>query len=219
MGERGRKRDAQLLEEIFRLACRYAGQSPSQAVLIAEMKQVLQANIGWQRIQSYLQFLEGSLLVKLVKPLELRMKKKRGAFKLCIVDHGLRASWLEEVIPLDPQRLEQAQHLSDLAGHIAESVVGAFLSQFPHLDVAGFPERATEPELDFVLTLGERRIPLEIKYRKRIDPLRDTLGIRSFLDKPHYNAPFGVLVTMAEDVVIPDPRIVPVSLRSLLWMR
>jgi len=219
LGDRGRKRDPQLLEEIFRLACRYAGQSPSQALFIAEMKQGLHASIGWQRILSYLRFLEGSLLVKLVRPLELRLKKTRGAFKLCIVDHGLRASWLEEIIPLDPLKLEGSPQLSDMAGHIAESVVGAFLSQFPHLDVAWFPERSTEPELDFVLTIGEKRIPLEVKYRRRIDPHRDTLGIRHFLDKPHYNAPFGVLVTMTEDVAVPDPRIVPVSLRSLLWMR
>jgi predicted AAA+ superfamily ATPase len=219
LGERGRKRDPQLLEEVFRLGCRYAGQAPSQATLTAEIKDVLRANIGWQRILSYLRFLEGSLLLRLVRPLELRLKKARGPSKLCVVDHGLRASWLEESIPLDPPKLDQNPHLFDLAGHIAESVVGAFLAGIPHLDVAHFPERATEPEVDFVLTVGEKRIPLEVKYRRRIDPHRDTLGLRSFLEKTHYNAPFGVLVTMLEGVAIPDPRIVPVSLRSLLWMR
>lgn len=87
------------------------------------------------------------------------------------------------------------------------------------MDLAHFPERATEPEVDFILTIGERRIPLEVKYRRQIDPLRDTLGLRSFLDKAHYNAPFGLLVTLREDVEIPDPRIIPVSLRSMLLMR
>ena len=58
-----------------------------------------------------------------------------------------------------------------------------------------------------------------MKYRRRIDPLRDTLGLRAFLEKAQYNAPFGVLVTMGEDVVVPDPRIVTISLRSLLLMR
>jgi hypothetical protein len=100
-----------------------AGQAPSQATLIAEIKQVLRANIGWQRILSYLRFLEGSLLVRLVRPLELRLEKVRGPAKLCIVDHGLRQSWLEEMVPLDPEGLEQSPHLADLAGHIAESVV------------------------------------------------------------------------------------------------
>jgi predicted AAA+ superfamily ATPase len=219
LGDRGRKRDPQLLEEVFRLCCRYAGQTPSQATLIAEVKHVLNANIGWQRVLSYLRFLEGSLLVRLIRPLELRLKKVRGPAKLCIVDHGLRQSWLEETVPLDPDRLEQSPHLGDLAGRIAESVVGAYLGGIPHVDVAHFPERPTEPEVDFVLTIGERRIPMEVKYRRQIDPHRDTLGLRSFVERTHYNAPFGVLVTMLEDVAIPDPRIVPVSLRSLLLAR
>lgn len=219
LGERGRKRDPQLLEEVFRLCCRYAGQAPSQATLIEGVKQVLRANIGWQRVLSYLRFLEGSLLVRLVRPLELRLKKVRGPAKLCIVDHGLRQSWLEETVPLDPEALERSPHVADLAGHIAESVVGAYLGGVPHLDVAHFPERPTEPEIDFVLTIGEKRIPVEVKYRRRIDPHRDTVGLRSFLEKTHYNAPFAVLVTMLEDVEIPDARIVPVALRSLLLAR
>jgi predicted AAA+ superfamily ATPase len=219
MGERGRKRDAALLEEVFRLACRYAGQAPSQALLTQEIKLALRGNVGWQRIWSYLRFLEGSLLLRLVRPLELRLKKARGPSKLCVVDHGLRASWLQESIPIDPEALASAPALTDLAGHIAESVVGSFFVGMPSLEVAHFPERATEPEVDFVLTIGEKRIPVEVKYRRRIDPHRDTLGLRSFLEKTHYNAPFGVLVTMDEGVVIPDPRIVPVSLRSLLLLR
>lgn len=219
MGERGRKRDASLLEEVFRLACRYAGQTPSHAVYLQELRQVLQANIGWQRVLSYLRFLDGALLIKLILPLELRLKRPKGSPKLCVVDHGLRASWLQEVVPLDSEGLAKSPHLSDLAGHLAESVVGAFLSGIPHLDLAHFPERPTEPEVDFVLTIGEKRIPLEVKYRRHIDPHRDTLGIRSFLEKTHYNAPFGILVTMEDDVKIPDPRIVSVSLPSLLLMR
>jgi predicted AAA+ superfamily ATPase len=219
LGERGRKRDPQLLEEVFRLCCRYAGQTPSPATLIAEVNQALRANIGWQRVLSYLRFLEGSLLVRLVRPLELRLKKIRGAPKLCIVDHGLRQSWLAETVPLDPEGLDRNPHLADLAGHIAESATGAYLGGIQQLDVSHFAERATEPEVDFVLTVGERRIPLEVKYRQRIDPHRDTLGLRSFIEKAHDNSPFGVLVTMREDIEIPDPRVVPVSLRSLLLAR
>jgi hypothetical protein len=219
MGERGVKRDAQLLEEVFRLACRYAGQSPAQAVYTSEIKQTLQGNVGWQRILTYLRFLDGAMLIKLIHPLELRLKRRKGNYKLCICDHGLRSSWLQEVIPLDPVSLSQADHLSDLAGHIAESIAGYFFGGLPHLDVAHFPERSTEPEVDFVLTIGEQRIPVEVKYRKRIDERRDTLGLRAFLEKTVYNAPFGVLVTMMDDVRVTDPRIIPIPLSSLLLMR
>ncbi|MGH7150363.1 MAG: ATP-binding protein [Planctomycetota bacterium] len=219
VGERGRRRDPQLLEEIFRLACRYAGQTPGPAVFLTELRRILKANVGWQRVLSYLGFLERALLIKLVRPLEIRLKRSRGQPKLCVLDHGLRASWLEEIVPLDPDALAASPHLSDLAGPVAESVVGAFLAGIPNLDLAHFPERPPEPEVDFVLTVGDKRIPLEVKYRRRIDPHRDTVGLRAFLEKTVYNAPFGVLVTMLEGVAIPDPRIVPVSLRSLLWMR
>ena len=94
-----------------------------------------------------------------------------------------------------------------------------FLAGLPHLDLAHFPERPTEPEVDYILTVGEKRIPVEVKYRRRIDPHRDTLGLRAFIEKAHYNAPFGILVTMEDEVRIPDPRVVPVSLPSLLLMR
>jgi hypothetical protein len=63
-----------------------------------------------------------------------------------------------------------------------------------------------------------QRIPVEVKYRRRIDH-RDTLGLRSFIEKAHYNAPFGVLVTMADGPVTEDPRIVSLPLSTLLLLR
>lgn len=219
VGARGIKRDAQLLEEVYRLACRYAGQAPGRAVYTAEIRQALAGNIGWARILTYLKFLDGAMLLKLVHPLELRLKRTKGNYKVCLCDHGLRASWLQESIPLDSAALLAAPHLADLAGHIAESVAGYFLGGLPHLDLAHFPERGAEPEVDFVMTIGESRIPVEIKYRNRIDPQRDTIGLRTFLEKTVYHAPFAVLVTMRDDVVVEDPRIVTVSLPSLLLLR
>ncbi len=219
MGERGKKRDQNLLEELFRVCCRYAGQAPSQAVFIDELRTALTANIGWPRVLSYLQFLNDTLLIRLVQPLELRLKRKKGPRKICLNDHSLRASLLQEIIPLTPQALETSPHLSDLAGRIAESVLGYFLSSIPGLDLAWFPERGAEPEVDFVITVGEHRIPIEVKYRKRIDSHRDTRGLRAFIEKTVYNAPFGILVTLTDDVEIPDPRIVALPLPSVLLMR
>ena len=121
--------------------------------------------------------------------------------------------------PLHVAALAKASHLHDIAGHLAESVVGYFLSGIPNIGLAHFPERGAEPEVDFVLTIGEHRIPLEVKYRQQIDPHRDTLGLRAYIEKSVYNAPFGILVTMNDGVTIPDPRITAVSLPSLLLMR
>ncbi|MBN1656153.1 MAG: ATP-binding protein [Deltaproteobacteria bacterium] len=218
-GPRGQKRDERLLEEVFRLCCRYAGQAAGQSAFVPEIKETLAANIGWNRVHSYLRFLDGTLLVRLVRPQELRLKKRRAPGKICLSDHALRASWLQEVIPLDVNALLSNPHLYDLAGHLAESTLGYFLASIPNLEVAYFPTRGTEPEVDFVLTVGTKHIPIEVKYRRRIDPLDDTRGLRAYLEKTVYNAPFAILVTLDDDVRIPDPRIIPISLSSFLWIR
>lgn len=218
IGERGRRRDETLLEEVFKLACRYAGQSPSQALYLDEVRRALDASIGWQRILTYLKFLDATLLVRLIEPLELRLKKKKGAVKLVLCDHALRAAWLQERVPLDPVALQAVPHLSDLAGHIAESAAGQFFKSIINLQVSHFPERGAEPEVDYVLTVGDQRIPVEIKYRRRIDH-GDTRGLRAFIEKSVYNAPFGILVTQGDEQASDDPRIVSLPLSSLLLMR
>ena len=218
LGDRGRRRDPHLLEETFRLACRYAGQSPGVKLFAREAQRSLGANVGDQRISSYLRFLDESLLIRLIRPLELRIKRTRGNRKICLADHGLRASWLQDAIPLDPRRLLDRPDLTQFAGHIAESATGAHLRSVTGLQVAHFPARTNEPEVDFVLTVGDRRIPLEVKYQARIDPLRDTEGLRSFLETRANNAPFGVLVTQTA-VTVDDPRIVSLPLSSLLLLR
>lgn len=219
VGERGRKRDAALLEEVFRLACRYVGQTPGPSLLAREAQRSLHANVGVERIRQYLRFLNETLLLRLVEPLEIRLKKRRGDAKICLADHGLRASWLQEVVPLDPAVLAQEVHLTTLAGRIAESVTGAALATISHLDLSHVAARPDEPEIDFVLTVGTRRIPLEVKYQRRIDPLADTEGLRTFLEKAANNAPFGVLVTQVDSDAVADPRIVTLPLASLLLLR
>lgn len=219
VGDRGRKRDPQLLKELFRLACRYAGQSPDVQTFVRETQRALDANVGAQRIRQYLDFLDRALLVRLVQPLEIRLKKTRGAPKLCLADQALRAAWLGEMVPLEPTALATDPHLADLAGRIAESATGAYLSTIGGLGLAHFPARSTEPEIDFVLTIGMHRIPLEVKYRKRIDPFSDTEGLRTFIEKAVNHAPFGILVTQSDGVVLDDPRIVPIPLSSLLLLR
>ncbi len=106
-----------------------------------------------------------------------------------------------------------------LAGHLAESVTGAVLSTIGGLDLAHFPERHGEPEVDFILTIGVKRIPVEVKYQARIDPLRDTEGLRSFLEHAVNNAPFGLLITQNDSPAAIDPRIVTLPLSSLLLLR
>ena len=75
-GARGRRRDPVLLEELFRLACRYAGQTPTASTLAEEARLSLAANVGGQRVVQYLKFLGDTLLLRLIPPLEIRLKRK-----------------------------------------------------------------------------------------------------------------------------------------------
>ncbi len=219
VGDRGRKRDPQLLEELFRLCCRYAGQCPTLSLLAEETGLALNANISGQRVMQYLRFLADTLLLRLIPPLEIRLKRRRGSPKLCLVDHGLRASWLQEQVPLDPDELARKPELTTLAGHLAESIVGSVASTIHGLDLAHFPERGTDREVDFVLTVGAQRIPVEVKYQRHIDPLRDTLGTRSFLEKTVNNAAFGILITQDDNTGVEDPRIVSLPLSTFMLLR
>ena len=219
LGERGRKRDPQLLEELFRLACRYAGQTPKVSTLAEETRLSLSANISGQRVTSYLRFLGDTLLLRLIPPLEIRLKRRRGSSKLCLVDHGLRASWLQEQIPLTPNALAERPELTTVAGHLAESIFGSVASTIAGLDISHFPERGLDREVDFVLTVGYQRLPVEIKYRRRIDSLQDTLGIRSFVEKSVNNAPFGILISQDDSAVVDDPRIVSMPLSTFMLLR
>jgi len=209
--------DHRQLEEVFRLACTYAGQTPGPTTFVKGISQALKTNVDAERALAHLEFLDRSLLLRLVPSLTMRTRSRKGGPKICLCDHALRASWLQEVVPLVPEQLEQNPHLSDIAGHIAESIVGYYLGSIIGLGLDHYPVRgASDPEIDFILTIGAMRIPLEVKYRRTIDTHRDTSGLRAFMKRPIYNAAFGILVTMLDDIEIPDPRIVALPLSSLL---
>ncbi len=212
------KSNEHLLESIFRFTCRYAGQTPTPAFYTKQLTPELGEHVTWRQAARHLKLLDGAMLLRLIEPLEIRLRRRQNIFKLCLCDHALRAAWLQEVIPLSPEELQSLPHLTDLAGHLAESVAGYFLSAIPNLEVTYFPGREREPEVDFVLTVGEQRIPVEVKYRRRI-ALQDTHGLRVFMEKAHFNAPFGLLVTLFDDAGTDNPRVVSMPLSTLLLLR
>jgi predicted AAA+ superfamily ATPase len=215
LGEKGRRRDGELLEEIFRICCRYAGQSPSLNTLADELQQSLSANIGPARVRANLNFLAETLLIRLVNPLEIRLKKQRSNAKICLVDHALRASWLQERINLiEPANESEAM----LAGYIAESTVGIVLSAITNLDIAWLPAKDKNKEVDFVMILGNQRIPIEVKYRNTVRQ-RDLQGIIEFLDNSINQASFGIVITKNDGVTVEDKRLICMPLSTFMLLR
>ena len=214
----GHKRDRALLETVFRIACRYCGQHPNVRQIAEQACEEMKTNVGEQRIRHYLEFLDDALLLRRINPQEMLLKKRKGADKICIIDHALRASWLSEAVDIDPPRSNPANAV--VAGHIVESVVGAYLAGIPGVSVSlcYFPERDKEPEVDFVLTVGDIRIPIEVKYRSRIRK-NDETGLRAYIEKDAYRASFGLLITPDDSFESSDPRIVALPLSSLLLLR
>jgi predicted AAA+ superfamily ATPase len=219
LGERGRKRDPKLLEEMFRMACRYVGQCPGPALLAKEANQQLNASVGVQRVNHYLDFLDQTLLIRSIQPLEIRLKKRKGFAKLVLCDHALRAAWLQEIVPLDPVALETAEEsLVTLAGRIAESVLGYYFASLNAPDVAHVPGKTDVDEIDYVLTVGDHRIPVEVKYRRRLSG-KDFAGLAGFLDQRANSAPLGLMVTRDFGYQSLDPRVICVPLQAMLMIR
>ncbi len=163
-----------------------------------------------------MQFLADTMLVHLVPPLDLLLRKQAHPPKLCLCDHFVRNAVLQEVIPIAPEDLpDRPDAVSAVAGHVIEGILGYYLSGIPGLDLRWFPERQNEPEIDLVLTIGTRRLPVEVKYQRgglRNDDLR---GVAAFCGNPVYEAPFGLVITQSTSKQLDGIRL-PFLLRTCL---
>lgn len=218
-GPDGKKRDRSVLEETFRQVCRYCGQSVRPSRIQKEVQDVLGSGVGEKSVADAISFLADALLLHKICPLEALAKKQSHPPKLCLCDHFVREAWLQERIPIAPRYLAREQQaISTIAGHVVESDIGFFLRGISGLDVSWFPERAGEPEVDFVLTLGMRRLPIEVKYCRGNPSRNDLAGLASFCRQPKYNAKFGLLIT--QELAGPiDESVIAVPAYAILAVR
>lgn len=214
---KGRSRRRDVLEGVFRLACRHAGRPVGNDSIARDLSVEGLVGVTPELVREYLEWFDGALLLRLVRPLEARRRKSNGLIKICLVDHGLRHAYLADDLPLSPAMLKHAhQTISAEAGDLIESIVGSCLARVPNASLTWLPPFDGRPEVDFLLTIGDQRIPIEVKYRKKIRAT-DISGLKSFLSVPANRAPFGILVTQdSEDAG--DSRIVAIPLSSLLLL-
>ena len=219
-GPGGSRRDSGVLKETFRRVCRYAGQGVQARTIRDEVVQILgPGGVPEKSVHDAIRFLANAMLVHEVPPMEALTKRQPHPPKLCLCDHFVREAWLQERVPIAPQQLVNANEaVSTTAGHLIESDIGYYLSGIPGANVSYFPPRDQEPEVDFVLTLGLQRIPIEIKYRRRPRGPGDLAGLRSFCGQAKYNAPFGLVVTQDTSGLVGE-NIVALPAYALLSVR
>lgn len=211
--------DVQLVTETFRLACRYAGESPRTRVLADEIRAKLQSGVTEDKVSAAMNFLADSLLLHLVPPFEGLGKKQSNPPKICICDHFVRNGILQETLPIDPEALKGCtEAVSTRVGHLIESVIGYYLKGIPGVELSWFPARTDEPEVDYVLTIGTNRIPMEIKYRRDNPTVANRSGIEAFCKKPAYAASFGLMITQGTEGELTD-HILAVPASTLLLLR
>jgi predicted AAA+ superfamily ATPase len=188
--------DRAVLRHAFRMVCRYAGQAVRPDTIAQEISDVYGTPVTPTTITKAVDFFADSMLIRRIEPLEFSAKRQKQPAKLCLCDHFLREALLGEQIPLTSQALRKTQSpVQTLAGHIVESVLGYTLESVPGLEVNWFPQRKGEPEVDFVVTVGLQRIPIEVKYTHGRPKAEDWAGIETFCRQPKYDAPFGLLIT------------------------
>lgn len=198
-GTRGRYRDDQSLSTVFRHACRYTGQTLTPTLISQELERRGFGSVSRDAVEDALRFLVDSLLLSEVPAFEALGRRAAQPSKYCLCDHFIREAWLQEQIPLVPSELAQVdQAVATQAGHLAESIIGAWFSNIPGLDVSWLSglksDSGKRPEVDFILTIGLKRIPVEVKYQRNVNA-SDLAGIRAFCAHPGYEASFGIVVT------------------------
>ena len=216
-GPSGTHRNSEIVEAVFRQVCRYAGRAVAPKTLINELRQLGHDSVSEKAVRDAIRFLADSLLIAEVPPFEGIGKKAGNPSKLCLCDHFVREAWLQEQVPLTSDEFANAsESVITQAGYLAESIVGAYLTSVPSLDVSWLPETSNEAEVDFVLSIGSKRVPVEVKYRRQLKK-SDSAAVRSFISQPKYNAPFGIVITREEAGEIDNVFFIP--LQALLAMR
>jgi predicted AAA+ superfamily ATPase len=208
--------DASTLEKLFYLLCKYTGRDVHLSLLHRELKEGYSVNLTHEKIRSGLDFFADSMLVSIFKPSEHRLKNSQERVKICLGDHAIRRALMNELIPLYGTNVN-----SDLAGPIVEGIVGSRLAScyprdsLPGNSISYLPDTKDEgSEVDFILSIGEQHIPIEVKYRNRAKP---STGILQYLEQPQHNAPFGLLITKDEERV--KDNLIAIPLKKFLLLK
>jgi predicted AAA+ superfamily ATPase len=185
--------DPRLLRHIYLSVARRTGTEISQPSLVEEA-----AAAGFSTTQPtvgrYLHYLSDALLTREFRRHPLaRRRSARVPVKICLSDLGVRNAIFRGAPSLrdgDPSVL----------GPLVETLVPSVIRDanlqvhfWKDYEVKG-NRRSPVREVDFVAErIDGATLPVEVKYRRRIDPGEDGRGLRLFMER--FRSPFGVMVT------------------------
>ncbi|MFN5534620.1 MAG: ATP-binding protein, partial [Planctomyces sp.] len=202
---------------VFQLLCRYAGERVKPKRLVEELSQRTGSGVSEKQVHAAVAYLENTMLVRLLKPLEISRKRQPSGPTICLCDHFIRYALLREQIPLVPSRLRKTtETVATQAGHLMEGIVGSFFAGTEGVNASFFPAREQEPEIDVVLSIGMKHLPIEVKYRRQLKPA-DLDGLRSFRGRKHYEADVGLVITQEQSGEVEDG-VIAVPARTLLLL-
>jgi predicted AAA+ superfamily ATPase len=215
--EQVRGASEEIVRGVFRLLCRYAGERVAIKRFSEELSARSGSGVSATQVNAAIDYLENTLLIRLLKPLEIGRKRHTSPPTICLCDHFMRYALLREEIPLAPWLLKgKNEALATQAGHLVEGIVGNMFASAQGVDAFFFPERKDEPEVDVVLSIGLKHLPIEVKYRTRLKAT-DFAGVRSFCDKKYYDAPFGLVISQEQSGEV-EPGVIVVPAKALLLL-
>lgn len=179
-------RATRVFEDLLGLIARESGQLISYRNIAGLL------HVEERTVIEYLAYLESVFLVSQSQYFsESRAKRIRRQRKAYVANPGLRNAILGRI---DRRTLSN----SDLLGPLVEGVVHDHakrlvycLNPGPDPDAFYWRDRQNR-EVDIVIRVGDKPVPLEVKYRN--NPDRDLEGLDSFLNT-HPDSPFGLVVT------------------------
>jgi predicted AAA+ superfamily ATPase len=137
-----------IVREVFNQVCIHTGERVATKHLRERIIRRLGDNVSEKQILSALDFLEQTLLLCQLKPLQLLRKRSDGYPTLCLCDHFIRYAVTGEHVPLVVQELRiRDQAIATQAGHMMESVFGTYFSCLPCDSVATFPGNKNDKAL------------------------------------------------------------------------
>lgn len=197
-----------LLRNIFIILCKFTGRDIGIGTLHTEIEKSCGASVKHDQIHEVLKIFDDSMLIKILRPSQHRYAGAKTQLKPCLCDHAIRAAWLAEEVPLYGDTPNE-----DIAGHIVEGMVGYLLASIDGMNVSYLPAKKEQGEIDYLVEIGDKHIPIEVKYRKNIPKLD---ALEDYLSKSVHNAPFGIVITK-DDFWVRD-QIVAIPFKKFLLL-